>query len=127
MRCESSSWRSGLAGLLLVAAGPLGAQDCPRIDLEEQKAKEAACAAEHGQWSRFGVRDHLCGVYSCAPRTADGGKACRNRSDCEFLCVTNRQAKVGTEVTGECAAFRTQFGCTMHVDGGRIVGRVCLD
>lgn len=127
MRCAISTWRSVAAGLLAAAALPLHAQDCPKIDPEAQKAQEGECRAAGGQWSRFGVRDHLCGVYSCAPRTADGGKPCRNRFDCEFLCVTNREAKVGTEVTGECAAFRTQVGCTTHVDGGRIVGRVCLD
>jgi len=126
MRCANSSWRSALAALLL-APGPLAAQDCPRPDLEEQKAKEAQCAAARGQWARFGVRDHLCGVYSCAPRTADAGKACRGHAECEYLCVYNREAKVGTQVTGECAAYRNAFGCTTHVNGGTIVGRVCID
>jgi len=127
MRCASSTWLSAAAWLLAAAALPLHAQDCPPPDPEAQKARESECRAAGGQWARFGVRDHLCGVYSCAPRTADAGKPCRNRLDCEFLCVTSRQAKVGAEVTGECAAFRTQFGCSTHVDGGRIVGRVCLD
>jgi len=27
-----------------------------------------------GQWAKFGVHDHLCGIYSCAERTKDGGK-----------------------------------------------------
>ncbi|HEX6689902.1 MAG TPA: hypothetical protein VF110_01990 [Burkholderiales bacterium] len=30
-------------------------------------------------------------------------------------------------VTGECATYRTSFGCATHVDGGRVVGRVCID
>jgi hypothetical protein len=127
MRCASSSWRSVLAGLLLAASAPLAAQDCPRVDAEAQKAKEQECRAAGGQWSRFGVRDHLCGIYSCAPKTADGGKACRNHADCEYLCISKREAALGTETTGECAAFRTSFGCTTHVNGGRIAGRTCLD
>jgi hypothetical protein len=127
MRCASSSWRSGLAGLLLAAAGPLAAQECPAVDLADQKTREEACHAARGEWSRFGIRDYLCGAYSCAPRTADAGKACRGHAECEYLCVYSRQAKVGTQVTGECATYRNAFGCITHVDGGRIVGRVCID
>ena len=57
----------------------------------------------------------------------DAGKPCRNRSDCEHLCVTNSAPRIGAEATGECTAVRTTFGCFTHVDGGRIVGRVCVD
>jgi hypothetical protein len=74
----------------------------------------------------LGCATTCCGVYSCAPRTGDGGKPCRNRLDLRVPVRHQPQAKVGAEVTGECAAF-TQFGCTTHVDGGRIVGRVCID
>ena len=113
--------------LFAVAALPAAAQDCQPVDPEAQKAEERACRAAGGQWSRFGVRDHLCGIYSCAPRTADGGNPCRNRSDCDYLCVYGRHAPVGTPVTGECAAYRTSFGCFTHVNGGVIAGRVCVD
>jgi hypothetical protein len=34
---------------------------------------------------------------------------------------------MGAEATGECTAVRTTFGCFTHVDGGKIVGRVCVD
>jgi hypothetical protein len=116
-----------LLAALLAAALPAAAQDCQPIDLEAQKAQERECRDAGGQWSRFGVRDHLCGVYSCAPRTADGGKPCRNRSDCDYLCVYARHAPLGTPVTGECAAYRTSFGCITHVSCGVIAGRVCID
>jgi hypothetical protein len=113
--------------LLLLVAGAVHAQDCPPVDLQEQKRREAECRAAGGAWSRFGVHAHLCNVYSCAARTLDAGKPCRNRADCEHLCVTHAPAKIGAEVTGECAAVKTSFGCFTHVDGGRIVGRVCVD
>jgi len=117
-----------LAALLLIAVstGALG-QNCPPITHKEQNANEQACRAAGGEWSRFGVHDHLCGIYSCAERTKDAGKPCRNRSDCEHLCVTKSAPRIGTEATGECTAVRTTFGCFTHVDGGRIVGRVCVD
>ena len=112
---------------LLIGVAAAHAQNCPPIDPEGQKAREQECRAAGGQWARFGAHAHLCGVYTCAARTKDAGKACRNRSDCEHLCVTNRPAQIGAEVLGECSAVVTTFGCFTHVDGGRIVGRVCAD
>jgi hypothetical protein len=103
------------------------AQDCPTPDPAAQATAEKQCRAAGGEWARFGVRDHLCNVYSCAPRTKDGGKPCRNRADCEYQCVHEAHAALGTEVTGKCAAIATPFGCVYQVDGGRIVGRVCTD
>lgn len=88
---------------------------------------EQACRASGGAWGKFGVRAHLDGVYSCVPKTADGGKPCLNRNDCEYLCITTKAAAMGTAVTGECAAVRSPFGCNNHVDGGKIIGRVCVD
>jgi hypothetical protein len=122
-----SPWRAaGLAALLLATAPALG-QDCPKPDPAAQAAGEKQCRAVGGEWARFGVRDYLCGVYSCAARTRDGGKACRNRAECEYNCVHEKHAPLGAEVTGKCAALAVSVGCAYHVDGGRIVGRVCAD
>jgi hypothetical protein len=107
--------------------GVADAQQCPKPDPAAQNAKEEECRAAGGEWGRFGAVAHLCGIYSCAPRTGDGGKPCRNRADCEYLCVDRRDAALGAEVTGECAAVRSPYGCTTQVDGGRVVGRVCID
>jgi hypothetical protein len=87
--------------LWLLAGGSAMAQNCPAVDLERQKAKEAECRAAGGQWSRF--------------------------ADCEHLCVTNSPPQIGAEAMGQCTAVKTRFGCFTHVVGGRIVGRVCLD
>jgi hypothetical protein len=118
--------RAVLLGIL-VFAGTAQAQNCAPVNAEEQKAREAACRAAGGEWARFGVRDHLCNLYSCAARTRDAGKPCRNRADCEHLCVTRAAPSIGAEATGECSAVVTSFGCFTHVDGGKIVGRVCVD
>ena len=112
-------------GFLIAVAS--AAQDCPVPDPLEQKAKEAQCRAAGGEWSRHGARDHLCGIYSCAERTKDAGKPCRNRADCEHLCVTNAAPKIGAEAAGRCTAVKTSYGCFTHVEGGRIVGRVCVE
>jgi len=113
--------------VLFLALGSAHAQTCPTIDREKEKAEKSACRAAGGAWGRFGVRDHLCGVYTCAERTADAGKPCRNRADCEHLCVTERPPRIGAEAEGRCTAVKTSFGCFTHVDGGVIVGRVCAE
>ena len=112
---------------LLLFSTPGWAQNCPPIDPEKQKEEEKTCSASGGQWGRFGVFAHLCGIYTCAPRTKDGGKPCRGRADCEYQCVSRRELPLGTEVTGECAAVVTEFGCTIQVESGRIAGRVCVE
>ena len=103
------------------------AQDCPKIDFEQQKIREKECKAQGGLWQRHGIADHLCGVYSCAPATADGGKRCVNRADCEYMCITRRSFPLGAQVVGECAPIITQYGCFNYVDGGKMVGRICVD
>jgi len=118
--------RLALAVLLVPWSGP-SAQDCLRLDPGEQRAREETCRAAGGEWARFGAFAHLCGIYSCAARTADGGKPCRSRSECEYLCVARRSAPLGSEATGECAAVKSPFGCITQIDAGRIVGTVCMD
>jgi hypothetical protein len=113
--------------LAALTGGTAAAQNCPPLDAAAQKAGEEQCRAAGGEWARFGVHAHLCGIYSCAERTRDGGKPCRDRLDCEHLCVTERPAVIGAEAPGRCTEVKTTFGCFTHVDGGRIVGRVCAD
>ena len=97
------------------------------IDREQQRSAEQACNAAGGQWARHGVLDHLCGIYSCAERTKDGGKPCSSRAECEHLCVTEAPARIGADAAGKCTAVKTSYGCFTHVDAGRIVGRVCTE
>ena len=112
---------------LLLIGGTVHAQNCPGVDAEKQRTEELACRAAGGEWARFGVHAHLCGVYSCAERTKDAGRPCVSRADCEHLCVTDRPAKIGAEAQGRCTAVKTTFGCFTYVEAGRIVGRVCSD
>jgi hypothetical protein len=113
--------------VIFFSLGSAYAQNCPVIDPEKQRSEEAACRAAGGAWAKHGVRDHLCGIYTCAERTADAGKPCRNRADCEHLCATERPPRIGDGAEGRCTAVKTSFGCYTQVDGGRIVGRVCVE
>jgi hypothetical protein len=113
--------------VLLMASGSALAQNCPPIDLEKQKAEGEACRAAGGEWARFGAIAYLCNIYSCAERTRDGGKPCRARADCEHQCVTEKHAPIGTPASGRCTAVKTSYGCYSFIDGGRIIGRICVD
>jgi hypothetical protein len=112
---------------LLLACALAHAQNCAPVDLEKQKADEQACRAAGGQWGRYGVINHLCNVYTCAERTRDGGKPCSNRADCQHQCVTESAAVIGAPASGRCTSIVTSFGCFTYVDGGRIVGRICVE
>jgi hypothetical protein len=116
-----------LAISALFVFGPAHAQNCPPIDAQKQKAEEQACRAAGHEWGRFDAIAYLCNLYSCAERTKDGGKPCRDRADCEHLCVTDEAPRIGKEANGRCTAVKTSFGCFTYVDGGRIVGRVCSE
>ena len=124
MRC--ASFVSASAAALLFASGA-AAQDCPFIDARVQKRQEAECKTLGGEWGRFGAWAYHCNIYSCVLRAKDGGKPCRDHVDCEFLCTTTQAGGIGTEVEGKCATHKNSFGCTTHVNGGRIVGRVCTE
>ena len=83
----------GLVALLIVAVPRVAlAQECPKPDPVAQKAKEQECLAAGDEWGKFGAIAHLCGTYSCAPRTKDAGKLCRNRADCEYLTSAERRS-----------------------------------
>jgi len=112
---------------LLLIGGAAQAQNCPPVDADKQRTDEQACRAAGGEWARFGVHAHLCGVYSCAERTKDAGRRCVSRADCEHLCVTDQPPKIGAEAQGRCTAVKTTFGCFTYVEAGRIAGRVCSD
>lgn len=118
---------SGPFFLIFFALGSAYAQNCPTIDMDKQKAEERACRAAGGAWARHGARDYLCGIYTCVERTTDAGKPCFNRADCQHLCVTEAPPRIGAEAQGRCTAVKTSFGCFTHVDGGKIVGRVCAE
>ena len=126
LRTRAMALACGCA-VILDAPSAAFAQDCAAPDPAQQRAGEAECKAVGGEWAKFGVRAHLCGIYSCAPRTTDGGRPCRDRTDCEYLCVSRKPAALGTAVGGECAGVRSPFGCAYQVDGGKVVGYVCMD
>src|SRR5687767_2887071 len=92
--------------LFLLPAAPSRAafaEDCPKQDSKARKASEQQCLADGGEWGKFGMHAHFCGLYTCATRTRDGGKECRTVSDCEGSCLYHGKGLAGTKAVGRCS------------------------
>lgn len=74
--------------------------------------EEALCLKEGGDWRR------VCSAqrYQCVRPFSDGGKACRDSSECQGGCIVDLTVKC--EGIGKCADF------TMPKSGERTMG-VC--
>jgi len=109
---------------LLLAAGCQGVEKAEPIALADPKpvastACEAAPTGKHGS-----------AVATCF---ADAGKACSGGDDCQGDCLVPRDRAsrilpVGAEVTGQCQATSSPFGCRATVEKGRVeTPWVCRD
>lgn len=108
----------------------------------------ADCAAKGGRWGPDGILQRVF----CNMRTADGGRPCSNRDDCEIACgyeprdpfSDDELTKVADSpshincvepsaqerdriVAGAvCLRWRLNFGCICLIDRGEVVS-ICLD
>ena len=104
------------------------------VDAATERAK-ADCLASGGDWGSHGgfVRE-----VGCEPIMRDAGRVCSDESDCQGLCVFEREEPISpTEkrVYGRCSRFRYVMGCRSLIgptNHGRMprnshLGRVCVD
>lgn len=92
---------------------------------------EADCRARNGRWGRAGLFPQPL----CVLPTADAGRLCGDRGECEGLCLADPtpaerdRLKVGgtVEVNGRCTSKRPVFGCMFIVGKGQVSGRLCAD
>ncbi len=62
------------------------------------------------------------GISTCAPRTQDAGKTCRNKSECEGNCLaTSTSGKTGT---GVCDDFVQPAGTRSLISEGKVIRTV---
>lgn len=82
----------------------------------------AACARKNGIIEGLGP----VGEPTCVIRFTDGGKICRNPSDCQGGCMSYGNAKAGDESMGQCAAQAPERnGCSATVSNGIVGTRSC--
>jgi len=105
---------SSAAGAPLTANPP---QATPR------PTSKQGCDACGGQWAVHGIEQ----VEGCICRTKDGGKACRDGTECEGSCLVKDDAKFETvepgppprgHYVGRCADYDTTFGCNRMIPNG---------
>lgn len=84
----------------------------------------AQCATLGGTWRRVGMlRTEVCDVP-----TGDGGKACRDSSECESVCVAPSEGAAAGAVTGQCyRSYLTTGTCLALVRNGQVESAQCAD
>ncbi|MCP4249924.1 MAG: hypothetical protein GY778_23010 [bacterium] len=100
--------------------------NCPVGGYPEPITSEEDCDAANGVWQVWG----LGGTESCNPRTSDAGTPCRDRADCEGVCITEEEctAEVGCpDLEGECSEFVVVFGCWTFLSQEYGHQGVCID
>jgi hypothetical protein len=91
----------------------------------EPPTTKEACDACQGQWGKHGLGD----TEVCNCKTKDGGKECRDESDCQTQCIADDKdlkdfvvEEKGTPPKGHwkgrCAEYVTTFGCLLFVPKG---------
>lgn len=82
------------------------------------------CEDAGGRVQRAG----LLGLYHCVQDFPDGGKVCRDRSECIGECRTDDSRAVGLPGTGTCQEVDVPFGCYAMVRDGMVDGgMLCVD
>jgi hypothetical protein len=84
---------------------------------------ERDCKACNGDWGIHGISP----TPSCNCRTTDGGKRCKDGTECQGLCtaaddpereVTDPGPPTRGFFVGRCSRFSTVFGCYRPIDDG---------
>jgi hypothetical protein len=88
---------------------------------------ENACIIRGGKWTR-GRGPHS----RCVLPSHDGGKPCKNESECEFGCfapgnLDNPGGFWPSNIVGQCAADNDPSGCKVRINNGKVVSANCYD
>jgi len=99
-----------------------------RVSVENElatTAEKAACTAVGGEIMRVG----MLGYENCVQTYADAGNVCTDASDCIGLCLSapGVDATPGEQMSGECKATDSPFGCYTTIADGRAEGTLCVD
>jgi hypothetical protein len=85
----------------------------------------AACEKSGGKIEAIGKAQAL----ACVKYYADGGKACRNDSECESrICSNPDVLDRGVAAEGVCArSDHDRFGCNSRIKDGKVEFAICQD
>lgn len=80
----------------------------PRYYCLSPKGKER-CIASGGEWTTYQVER-----VGCVHRSADGGKACSDSSQCRYGCVVPHEIAVTENTLGTCAPDNVTAGKRLY-------------
>ena|SRR5687767_3094907 len=79
-----------------------------------------ACFAKGGNWVRTGEID-----MGCRRKSIDGGKPCKDSSECQFGCRPAAASETKKSDMGQCAIDDRPLGCKQYVKDGKI-STICI-
>ena len=97
-------------------------QESPNPSKECIDASIKECEEAHGQWG--GIELGMGQIPGCNLPTKDGGKPCKDSSECEGGCIGESHA---ADKGGHCYQWKTFKGCGMIVRSESGVGVLCID
>ena len=108
-------------GLFLVVAAC--AHSDPRREAANRIDKEE-CESKGGRVEPYG----MTGYPACVSYYDDGGKECRDSSECEGNCFVRGIFEVGTPMAGVCeSSEHDSMGCNSRITNGKVVSTWCQD
>ena len=125
-------WKVVASGLVLV--GLVGCESFRDYRMERSLAKSRAealaqideddCRSKGGTVKQVG----LFGTPACVTPFPDGGEPCSSNAECDGACFAPSDAAIGAAAVGACQVdTAAMFGCYDHVEGGVVVGGLCVD
>jgi hypothetical protein len=84
----------------------------------------AACENAGGKVEGIGI----FGIPACVQYYSDGGKPCRDKSECQGLCFRPEVLERGKESDGTCqSSEHDSFGCISRIEDGKVTDSMCQD
>ena len=104
-------------------AAERGFDPFPRGHGGPEARAEDDCLSLNGSWQMGGSGTMLCNIA-----TPDGGKPCRDTSECKGICLAASGDEEGSRAVGACSSTFTPLGgCRSHVHRGYVMPSVCVD
>jgi hypothetical protein len=89
-----------------------------------RKIDVKACEKQGGKVEGIGI----FGIPACVQYYSDGGKICRDKSECQGYCFIPEQLERGKSAVGKCeASEHDSFGCFSRIEDGKVATSMCQD